>query len=48
MSQFGGFYKGEKKKPKKAHLERKAQAVVGRATFALPTVQIIKKGKNEA
>lgn len=48
MSQFGGFYKGEKKKLKKAQLERKAQAVTGRQTFSLPTVQIIKKGKNEA
>lgn len=47
MGQFGGFYKGDKKKPKKTILDKKANILVGRQTFVLPKVEIIKKGKNE-
>lgn len=47
MSQFGGFYKGEKRKQKKFNLEKKAQEISGKQTFILPKVEIIKKGKNE-
>lgn len=48
MGQFGGFYKGDKKKPKKVILEKKAQGFAGKQSFVLPTIEIIKKGKNEA
>jgi hypothetical protein len=48
MGQFGGFYKGEGKKPKKTILEKKAKKEVFKQTFVLPTVSIIKKGKDEA
>lgn len=47
MANFGGFYKGEKKKVKKTTLEKKAQQISGRQNFILPKVEIIKKGKNE-
>lgn len=48
MGQFGGFYKGEKKKQKKSVLEKKAQKFDSQQTFVLPKVEIIKKGKHEA
>lgn len=47
MGNFGGFYKGDKKKPKKSFLEKKAQYLSQKQTFVLPKVEIIKKGKNE-
>lgn len=47
MGQFGTFYKGDKKKPKKTVLEKKAQIYSNRQSFVLPQVEIIKKGKNE-
>ncbi len=47
MGNFGGFYKGDKKKQKKANLEKKAHEQGGRQSFVLPKVEIIKKGKNE-
>lgn len=47
MGQFGGFYKGEKKKNKKQFLEKKAQQFVGSGVFVLPKVEIIKKGKKD-
>ena len=43
---YGGFYKGDKRKPKKKDLEKKAQKQLG-STFQLPQVEIIKKGKKE-
>ena len=47
MGNFGGFYKGDKKKQKKTSLEKKAHEQAGRQSFVLPKVEIIKKGKNE-
>lgn len=48
MGQFGGYYKGDKKKLKKSILEKKAQKQIGAASsWQLPQVQIIKKGKKE-
>lgn len=48
MGQFGGFFKGDKKKVKKGLLEKRAQVLSGKQTFVLPTVEVMKKGKNEA
>lgn len=45
MGSFGGFYFGEKKKPKKNRLEEKAQQLTREKTFVLPKVQIVAKGK---
>ena len=42
---FGGFYKGEKKKPKKSDLEKRAQKM-GTVSFS-PQVEIIGKGKKK-
>ena len=47
MAQFGGFYKGDKKKVKKSQLEKKAQKQMGTASWQLPQVEIIKKGKKD-
>lgn len=48
MAQGTGFYKGEKKKFKKETLEKKAQKQFGAsASWQLPQVEIIKKGKKE-
>lgn len=43
MGQFGGFYKGEKKKLKKKELEKKAKESVSKKPFVLPKVEIVKK-----
>jgi hypothetical protein len=48
MGQFGGFFKGDKKKIKKGLLEKRAQNLSTRQNFVLPQVEVIKKGKNEA
>jgi len=45
MGQFGGYYKGDKKKLKKKDLEKKAQKQFSGSTWQLPNVEIIKKGK---
>lgn len=45
MGQFGGYYKGERRKLKKRTLEKKAQKQFGTSTWQLPKVEIIKKGK---
>jgi hypothetical protein len=45
MGQFGGYFKGDKKKTKKKDLEKKAQKHLGGGSFEMPTVEIIKKGK---
>lgn len=47
MGQFGGYYKGEKRKFKKVALEKKAKVISNKNTFVIPQVEIIKKGKNE-
>lgn len=47
MGQFGGYYKGDKKKVKKTDLEKKAQKQLGETFFSPPQVEIIKKGKKE-
>lgn len=47
MGNFGGFYKGDKKKQKKGLLEKKAHIFASKQSFVLPKVEIIKKGKNE-
>ena len=47
MGQFGGYYKGDKKKLKKTSLEKKAQRQIDTGSWRLPTVEIIKKGKKE-
>lgn len=48
MGSFGGFYKGEKKKPKKKDVDKKAQKQLSSNTsWSLPQVEIIKKGKKE-
>jgi len=48
MGQYGGFYKGDKKKLKKSLLEKKSKIIALKRPFILPKVEIIKKGKNEA
>jgi len=48
MGQFGGFYKGDKKKIKKSLLEKKALKLGSEQTFVLPKVEIIKRGKKNA
>ena len=42
---FGGFYKGEKKKPKKGELEKKKQTMT--SVYSPPQVEIVGKGKNK-
>lgn len=43
MGQFGGFYKGEKRKLKKSLLEKKAKRLTYQKSFVLPKVEIVKK-----
>ncbi|MCL4382778.1 MAG: hypothetical protein M1575_01895 [Patescibacteria group bacterium] len=47
MGNFGGFYTGDKKKPKKDKLEKKAQQLSYQKPFVLPKVEIISKKKRE-
>ncbi|MEK7165875.1 MAG: hypothetical protein AAB874_03670 [Patescibacteria group bacterium] len=42
---FGGYFKGEKKKPKKNELEKRAEKALG--GFVAPQVEIIGKGKKK-
>jgi hypothetical protein len=44
---FGGFFKGDKRKIKKTILEKKAVRLESQQAFVLPKVEIIKKGKHE-
>lgn len=44
---FGGFYKGEKKKPKKGDMEKRAQKITTSGVFAPPAVEIIGRGKKK-
>lgn len=45
MGNFGGFYKGEKKKPKKGKDSKQIQSSGFAPTFALP--EVISKKKSE-
>ena len=46
MANYGGFYKGDKKKPKKDKLEGLAKKVEGmESSFTLP--EILPKGKQK-
>ena len=47
MAQFGGYYKGDRKKLKKTQLEKKAQKQLSSSSWQLPQVEIIRKGKKE-
>lgn len=46
MANFGGFYKGDKKKIKKGILDKKARVLGQKQSFVLPNIEIIKKGKD--
>lgn len=48
MANFGGFYKGDKKKTKKELLDKKARVISQKQSFVLPSIEIIKKGKQES
>lgn len=48
MGNFGGFYKGDKKKIKKELLDKKARTLSQKQSFILPSIEIIKKGKRES
>lgn len=48
MGNFGGFYKGDKKKIKKDTLDKKARFISQKQSFILPSIQILKKGKKES
>lgn len=48
MGNFGGFYKGDKKKTKKELLDKKARTLTQKQSFVLPSIEIIKKGKQES
>jgi len=48
MGNFGGFYKGDKKKIKKELLDKKARTLAQKQSFVLPPIEIIKKGKRES
>ena len=45
MANYGGFYKGDKKKPKKQELEHLAKKAESQAVLTLP--EIIPKGKSK-
>lgn len=47
MANFGGYFKGDKKKVKKTILEKKAQKQMSSSSWSLPQVEIIKKGKKD-
>lgn len=46
MGNFGGFYKGDKKKLKKGYLEKKARKTGQKQAYVLPQVEILKRGKD--
>lgn len=46
MGSFGGFYKGEKKKPKQKDKKGNAQIIANKPVFVLP--KMIEKKKKEA
>lgn len=47
MGSFGGYYKGEKRKPKKQESEEKARRLSFEQPFVLPKVAVIGKKKRE-
>jgi hypothetical protein len=47
MGSFGGYYFGERKKPKKEDLEKKARKLSFERPFVLPKVEIVSKKKSE-
>jgi len=47
MGSFGGYYFGERKKPKKKELEEKARRLALKKPFVLPKVEIIREKKKE-
>ncbi|GEM_PF-1027562 len=50
MANYGGFYKGDKKKPKKGQLENLASKVEGQSGLGAPVFtlpEILPKGKNK-
>ena len=47
MPSFGDFNNNKKRKLKKSVLEKKAQKQMGTASWGLPQVEIIKKGKKD-
>lgn len=47
MGSFGGFYSGDKRKPKKGKLEEKARQLSYQKPFVLPKVEIIRKERKE-
>lgn len=48
MGQFGGYYRGDKRKLKKSLLEKKAHRQMRKGlSWQVPRVEIIKKGKKE-
>lgn len=48
MGNFGGFYKGDKKKTKKDLLDKKARFLSQKQSFVLPKIEIMKKGKKDS
>ena len=46
MGQYDAFFKKEKKKVKKNLMEKKTEKLLRKENYILPTVEIIKKGKN--
>ena len=47
MPNHGGFFKGDKKKPKKNKLENIANKIQSQPTFVLPEILPKGKGKSE-
>jgi len=47
MGSYGGYFKGDKKKPKKKELEKKAHKQMTGGSWQLPSVEIIRKGKKD-
>lgn len=43
MGSYGGYYKGDKKKPKKERLEKEALKI--KKIYSAPKVEIFSKGK---
>lgn len=47
MGNFGGFYKGEKKKKKKTYLDERARKEMQKKSYSPPSVEILRPGKNQ-
>lgn len=46
MGSFGGFYKGDKKKPSKAELDKKAKKAMGSSASGFVLPKLIEKKKD--